>query len=203
MEKGTNVPDIQRSWSCMTDSEFKLLSKGKIPMLLFALSGNSLDGFDCRRAPPEKALGVRTRRNKSLWREAQICYRVNKQQESSKVGHFVNNWFLWRSRINYDLAKWFTKEISGVAVDVTDKTKNCHVLSRLVDVAMSRDVLFLSWVIQFRALFLTLTLCGHRKHFGFRRPNMTFDFVILHFWLHMAGHSRKQKIPSVDSLKNV
>lgn len=170
-----------------------------MPMLLFALSGNSLDGFDCRRVP-EKSLGVRSRRDESLWREAQFCYRISKQQESSQVGHFVDNWFLW---INYHIAKWFTKEISGVAVDVTVGTRNCHVLSSLVDVHMSRDVLFLPWDIQFRALFSSLTLSGHRKQLGFRKPNMTFGFAVLHFWVHMAGHSRKQKIPPVDGLKNV
>lgn len=144
-----------------------------------------------------------TRRDETLWREAQICYRVSKEQESSPVGHFVDNWFLWRSRINYPLAKWFTKELSGVAVDVAAGTKNCRVLSRLVDVHMSRDILFLPWVIQFRSLFLTLTLCGHIKQLGFRKPNMAFGFAVLHFWMHMAGHSRKQKILSVDGLKNI
>lgn len=55
----------------------------------------------------------------------------SEEQESSKVEHFVDNWFLWRGRINFHVAKMFTEEIPGVDLHAMSGAKklSCWVQS--------------------------------------------------------------------------
>lgn len=105
LEKCTNTPDIQSSWSCIQETlGIQIIKWGKIPVFPFTLSGNTLEGVDYKsfyRFP----WGQKQKRSETLKRSTDLLLSQQGGQERSQVGHFVDNLFLWRSIINYHLGR--------------------------------------------------------------------------------------------------